>query len=202
MYRLLLTALLFVLSAGPACAYSEADHQYFLKTCPEYQEADRELNAAWKKLKSVCGKEEYAAQLAEQRAWLKVRDGAAREAQLKDEAFPRAAARVIMDRVAVINLKILKRDRSYVTFSTAYDVPNPEYDRVSESFRKDTTKVFDVAVVSSRPVWMNPVSVTIKNRDASPAATAYVRQKAAEELNQFIDEILSKDSSKDDPIMG
>ncbi|MDO5538199.1 MAG: hypothetical protein Q4F72_11815, partial [Desulfovibrionaceae bacterium] len=120
----LLSALLLLalFAPMPAQALSDRDHQRYLQECPAYREADRQINEAWKKLKGFCGKERFREELAEQRSWLKNRDSMTEDARRQGEDTASAAARVMLERVAILNCKICQFDPSWVTFSIQYDV--------------------------------------------------------------------------------
>ena len=88
---------------------SYAEYIRLLHASPEYQAADRELNAVWAKAKKSLARETFCALRQEQRLWLKERDSLA--AGLMAQKFPvdQAYARITRDRTAVI-AELLQKD--------------------------------------------------------------------------------------------
>lgn len=67
-----------------AKALTDEDHTRYAREFPAYSQAERRLNAAWKRLKQRLSKEEFQALLAEQRVWV----NSTRDAEAKAIAGP------------------------------------------------------------------------------------------------------------------
>ena len=143
---------------GNSFAFSSNEaHLRYLKEYPEYKEADKQLNEAWKKLKSLCSDAQYELELKEQRSWIKERDRLARAIRKDDELYVHAAIRIINDRISILNYKIALKDPEYITFSIGYNVKLP----IGFTYGDDI--IADVAIVPSKPVFMSWYYTKIKN---------------------------------------
>ena len=86
----LLLAALFLASAGPARALSDADHAAFSQESPAFVQAEKRLNTVWRQLRKNLSKEEFQRLLEDQRVWINsLRD---EEARAESGAVSRAAA--------------------------------------------------------------------------------------------------------------
>ena len=73
-----------------ASALTNEDHQRFLKESPEYAEAERHLAELWQEIKASLSQEQFDKVRADQRQWLKERDGYVQLAQAMGDRRPAA----------------------------------------------------------------------------------------------------------------
>lgn len=66
----LILCMTFISSHVEAAQNFDSLHNKYMQISSDYRNADKELNAAWATLKSLCTKEEFKNELAEQRAWI------------------------------------------------------------------------------------------------------------------------------------
>lgn len=88
-------AVVLLLATGQCFALTAADHKRFIAESAEYARADKELNAAWKKLRAKLDAEQYRQAQAEQRLWIEnLRDAEAlRLGGANAQGYARATAR-------------------------------------------------------------------------------------------------------------
>ena len=173
--KLLLTLCLLLGLCLPPCAdaavFTEKMHLSYLQQSPAYRDADRQLNAAWKLLKSVSTPEQMKYELAEQRAWLKARGELMERMVQQNESDVETATLLLLRRLAVLNYKIALKKHDHVRFSIAYDQP-----RLLDNGNVVT---WDVLIMPSKPVVTNWYCTSISKRARNEAINQFLRDKAA-----------------------
>lgn len=115
-------ASLLLLPSADASALDTREHNLFMRTSPAFAEADRELNALWKRLRAGLDRDAYQPLLSEQRAWL--RGGWDRDAARLFPRMNRAAAYAQAARDRIADLKARYGD-GRVMFRPAPVPPGP-----------------------------------------------------------------------------
>ncbi len=124
---LCLCAAIVIACSAPAFAISDREHERYLAKYPEYAEADRQLNEAWRAFKKVATPEHYKAMLKEQRFWLKHKDEMVAAERENDEVYAQAAARVVIERTQIINSVVLAYDRDYAAVHMKHEAARNEH---------------------------------------------------------------------------
>ncbi len=130
----LLAALALLLSCGPSFGLTDKEHRLYLENYPEYAEADRQLNEAWTKFKSVAPKDFFDEMLKRQREWNRGKDEIVAEAKKPGEAYAQTAARVMEWRTAYINSAVYGYDKAWVDYSIAHRPDRDEKGRPCVTF--------------------------------------------------------------------